>query len=353
MVSFAGYRMPLHYGEGILAETHHTRTQVSLFDVSHMGQLDVLGAGSEVALETLLPADLLGLCRNEQCYSVLTNQSGGVIDDLMVARGPGGLALIVNAVRKATDYAHLRAGLAGLADVLMREDLALLAVQGPRAREVLSRLNPRVATLSFLRQDIFTLAGSPCRVSCSGYTGEDGFEISVRGSDVETLVERLLAEPEVALAGLGARDALRLEAGLCLYGQDLTEGTTPVEAGIVFAIARARRARGERPGGFPGAARILAEIARGPARLRVGLLPEERAPLREGVRLFDETGESVGETCSGGFSPTLNRPIAMAYVRREWSITGTQLFGEVRGRRLPVQVGSLPFVPARVQRAQT
>ncbi len=351
MVSFAGYDMPLQYGGGILAETQHTRRAASLFDVSHMGQLDVLGADADLALERLLPADLVGLAARQQRYSVLTNTAGGVLDDLMVARGPQGLALIVNAARKDTDFTHLQRGLVGDAQVIMREDLALLALQGPQARVVLCRLNPRIADLFFLQQDIFTLAGLPCRVSCSGYTGEDGFEISVRGSDVQALAEALLAHPEVALAGLGARDALRLEAGLCLYGHDLTEHTTPVEAGVVFAIARSRRARGERPGGFPGAERILAEIAGGPARLRVGLLPEERAPLREGVRLFDETGRPVGDICSGSFSPSLNRPIAMAYVQREWSITGTQLFAEQRGRQVPARVCSLPFVPARVARS--
>ena len=351
MVSFAGYDMPLQYPGGILAETLHTRRAAALFDVSHMGQLDVLGDHADLALEQLLPADLLDLAPGQQRYTVLTNAQGGVLDDLMVARGPNGLALIVNAARKQADFMHLQQGLQGAADVVMRDDLALLALQGPLARAVLCCLNPRIATLLFLQQDIFTLAGLPCRVSCSGYTGEDGFEISVRSSDVAALAEALLAHEEVALAGLGARDALRLEAGLCLYGHDLTEHTTPVEAGVVFAVARSRRARGARAGGFPGAARILAEIASGPVRLRVGLQPEERAPLREGVRLFDETGRPVGEVCSGSFSPTLNRPIAMAYVQREWSITGTQLFAEQRGRQVPARVCSLPFVAAQVRRS--
>ncbi|MDE3010596.1 MAG: glycine cleavage system aminomethyltransferase GcvT [Pseudomonadota bacterium] len=352
MVPFAGYQMPVQYPGGILAESLHTRSQASLFDVSHMGQLDVVGEGCDEELETLLASDLISLQQGQQRYSVLTNARGGVLDDLMVARAPNGfeLHLVVNASRKHADLAHLRDGLAGRAEVRLRDDLALLALQGPAARAVLGRLNARVAELRFLQQDIFTLAGAPCRVSCSGYTGEDGFEISVRAADVPALAERLLAEPEVALAGLGARDALRLEAGMCLYGHDLTEDTSPVEAGVVFAVAPARRAKGARPGGFPGAERILGEIARGPERLRVGLLPEERTPLREGVRLFDESGESVGEICSGGFSPTLNRPIAMAYVRRAWGIKGARLFGEVRGRRLAASVVSLPFVPARVLR---
>jgi aminomethyltransferase len=353
MVSFAGYQMPVQYADGILAETQHARSQAALFDVSHMGQLDILGEGADEELETLLPADLISLQQGQQRYSVLTTATGGVIDDLMVARAPNGfeLHLVVNASRKATDFAHLRDGLAGRASVVLRDDLALLALQGPAAREVLARLNPRVTELRFLQQDIFTLAGSPCRVSCSGYTGEDGFEISVRGADVAGVAQRLLDEREVALAGLGARDALRLEAGMCLYGHDLSEDTSPVEAGVVFAIAPARRSQGARPGGFPGAERILAEITRGPDRLRVGLLPEERIPLREGVRLFDESGQGVGEICSGGFSPCLGRPIAMGYVRQPWTQRGTRLFGEVRGRRLPASVCPMPFVPARVLRA--
>lgn len=352
MVPFAGYQMPVQYAGGIIAETLHTRSQASLFDVSHMGQLDVLGEGCDEELETLLPADLISLQQGQQRYTVLTNMQGGVVDDLMIARAPNGfeLHLVVNASRKDVDLAHLRDGLAGRADVRLRDDLSLLALQGPAARAVLARLNPRITELRFLQQDIFTLAGAPCRVSCSGYTGEDGFEISVRAVEVMGLAERLLQEPEVALAGLGARDALRLEAGMCLYGHDLTEQTSPVEAGVVFAIAPSRRARGVRPGGFPGAERILGEISRGPDRLRIGLLPDERTPLREGVRLFDESGQPVGEICSGGFSPTLNRPIAMAYVRRAWGIKDTRLFGEVRGRRLPATVSSLPFVPARVLR---
>ena len=350
MVTFAGYQMPLQYAGGILAETLHTRRAAALFDVSHMGQLDVVGPDAEMSLERLLPADLVDLGPQQQRYSVLTNDQGGVVDDLMVARGPNGLALIVNAARKHVDFSVLQAGLHGDVDVVQRADLALLALQGPQARAVLGRLNPRIGALTFLQQDIFTLAGFPCRVSCSGYTGEDGFEISVRASDVGSLARALLDHPEVALAGLGARDALRLEAGLCLYGHDLDEQTTPVEAGVVFAIARSRRVKGTRPGGFPGAARILEQIARGPARLRVGLLPEERAPLREGVRLFDETGRPVGAICSGSFSPCLNRPIAMAYVQREWSINGTQLFADVRNRQVPARVASLPFVPAQVRR---
>ena len=353
MVSFADYQMPLQYPQGILAETLHTRRKASLFDVSHMGQLDIAGEGADEELETLLPADLIGLQQGQQRYTVLTNDHGGVIDDLMIARAPDGFALhlVVNAARKAVDYQHLSDGLAGRASVVMRDDLALIALQGPESRAVLARLNPRVAQLGFLQQDIFSLAGAPCRVSCSGYTGEDGFEISVRAAEVQALALRLLEEPEVALAGLGARDALRLEAGMCLYGHELSESTSPVEAGVIFAIARARRGGGARPGGFPGAERILAEITASTGTVRVGLQPEERAPLRDGVLLFDQAGESVGTICSGGFSPTLDRPIAMAYVRRPWSDAGTLVFGEVRGRRAPARVCALPFVPARVRRS--
>jgi aminomethyltransferase len=352
MVNFAGYEMPVQYPGGIIAETLHARSQAALFDVSHMGQLDILGEGADEELETLLPTDLIGLPQGQQRYSVLTNAEGGVIDDLMIARAPNGfeLHLVVNASRKAVDFAHLRDRLAGRASVVMRADLALLALQGPAARAVLTRLNPRVADLSFLEQDIFTLAGSPCRVSCSGYTGEDGFEISVRAGDLLPLTERLLAEPEVALAGLGARDALRLESGMCLYGHELNETISPVEAGIVFAIARERRATGVRPGGFPGAERVLGEIARGTRRVRVGLEVVDRAPLREGVALFDAAGVAVGAICSGGFSPTLKRAIAMAYVVPDAARLGAALFGETRGRRAPVTVCALPFVPPKVQR---
>lgn len=352
MIPFAGYSMPVQYPGGIIAEVLHTRRQASLFDVSHMGQLDVLGEGCDEELETLLPTDLISLQQGQQRYTVLTNDQGGVIDDLMIARAPNGfeLHLVVNASRKQVDLAHLQDGLAGRAVVRPREDLALLALQGPLARAVLARLNPRVAELRFLQQDIFTLAGAPCRVSCSGYTGEDGFEISVRAAEAAVLAACLLAEPEVALAGLGARDALRLEAGMCLYGHDLDEATTPVEAGVVFAIAPSRRAKGMRPGGFPGAERILEQIAQGCARQRVGLLPEQRVPMREGVVLFDPDGQPAGTVCSGGFSPTLDRPIAMAYVRRDCSAVGTRLSGEVRGQRLAATVAPLPFVPARVLR---
>jgi aminomethyltransferase len=336
MVSFAGYAMPIQYAGGIIAEHQWTRTSAGLFDVSHMGQL-TLPAAADTALETLLPGDIAGLAVDTLRYSLLLNDNGGIRDDLMVTRRAGDLYLVVNGATKAADLAHLRA--AGL-DVTYRDDLALLALQGPQAVTALDRLVPGVGALRFMRAGAFAWAGTDLWISRSGYTGEDGFEMSLPAGQAAAFAEALLAQPEVKPAGLGARDSLRLEAGLPLYGHDLTPETTPVEAGLAFAVSKRRRSAG----GFPGAARILAELAEGPARRRVGLAIDGRQPVREGAAVIVEN-EVAGLVTSGGFGPALGSPIAMAYVPAAASADGTRLQVEVRGRRLDATVVPMPFFP--------
>jgi aminomethyltransferase len=349
---FAGYDMPMHYAGGILSEHRHTRSAAGLFDVSHMGQIVLHGADRAAYLEGLVPVDVVGLPAGRQRYGFLTNARGGILDDLMVTNLGDRLFLVVNGACKAADVAHLRAALTGdlTGDVAgdcrleVLEDRALLALQGPAAADVLARLAPRVAAQGFMSVEEAELEGVACLVSRSGYTGEDGFEISLPAAGCEALARRLLAEDEVALVGLGARDSLRLEAGLCLYGADLDETTTPVEADLVWALSKARRAGGARPGGYPGAEVILAQLADGPPRLRVGLRPEGRAPVRGGAALVDEAGRTVGSVTSGGFGPTVGAPVAMGYVERALAGDGTGLSALVRGKPHAVQVTGLPFV---------
>ena len=335
MVSFAGHAMPIQY-DGIIAEHQWTRASAGLFDVSHMGQI-TLPLAADTALEALLPGDIIGLAAGALRYSLLTNDDGGIRDDLMVTRRADDLYLVVNGATKHADLAHLRT--AGL-DVTHRDDLALLALQGPQAVTVLDRLVPGVAALRFMRAAAFTWNDIDLWISRSGYTGEDGFEVSLAADHAAAFAEALLADPRVKPVGLGARDSLRLEAGLPLYGHDLTPETTPVEAGLAFAVAKRRRAEG----GFPGAAIILAQLAEGPARRRVGLAIEGRQPVREGAAVIVDDAVA-GLVTSGGFGPALGAPIAMAYVPAAASADGTRVAVEVRGRRLAATVVPMPFFP--------
>ena len=347
MVPFAGYEMPVLYRTGIIAEHLHTRAEAGLFDVSHMGQVALHGVDAS-ALETLVPGDIAGLAEGRMRYTLLLNDDGGITDDLMAIRFAGGLRLVVNAATKDGDIAHLRARLGASAGIELIEDRALLALQGPQAASVLARLAPGVETMPFLSCALVERPGMTLFVTRSGYTGEDGFEISVAADRAVEFAERLLAEPEVMPIGLGARDTLRLEAGLCLYGHDIDTATTPVAAGLAWTIAKRRRE--ER--GFPGAERILKELADGPPRRRVGIRPDGRAPAREGSAIVDSTGNLIGEVTSGGFGPSLNAPIAMGYVARPYSDPGTALAVVVRDVARAARVSPLPFVPTRYYRGQ-
>ena len=342
MVAFAGYDMPVQY-LGIMAEHRHTRQAAGLFDVSHMGQAQLHGANAVRALETLVPADIKELGVGRMRYTVLTDHKGGILDDLMVTVGADHLHIVVNASRKAADFAHIASHTEGGCRIEVLSNRALLALQGPAAVEVLARFAPPVRHLAFMSAETLTVSDIPCLVSRSGYTGEDGFEISVPADAAEALAETLLAEPEVKPIGLGARDTLRLEAGLCLYGSDIDTTTTPVEAGLAWTIGKRRRT----DGGFPGAARILAELATGPRRRRVGLLPEGKAPARAHTPITTSFGATVGEVTSGGFGPSLDRPIAMGYVDAAHAAPGTALQLVVRGKPLPATVTKLPFVTRR------
>ena len=359
MVGFAGYEMPLHYPAGILTEHLHTRARAGLFDVSHMGQIllrprsGVL-ADAALALERLVPADILGLPPGRQRYALFTNDRGGILDDLMVANAGDALALVVNAACKWADLAHLTIHLAADCDIEPMFDRGLIALQGPGAEAALSALAPGAAAMRFMDVASLDIAGSACLVSRSGYTGEDGYEISMPGAEAERVATALLAEPGVLPIGLGARDSLRLEAGLCLYGVDLDPMTTPVEASLDWSIGRSRRTGGAREGGFPGASVILAQLADGPARRRVGLLPEGRAPLRAGTRLFasdDFTAQPVGYVTSGAFGPSLSAPMSMAMVGPAFAPSGTTLVAELRGRAIAARVSPLPFVTAGFKRS--
>jgi aminomethyltransferase len=346
LVPFAGYEMPLQYAPGIVKEHKHVRAAAGLFDVSHMGQARLHGADFETAaaaLEALVPADLLGLKPGRMRYTQLLNDAGGMIDDLMVTRdseGPG-LVLVVNASRKEIDLAHISALLPAGVKLTPAPDRALLALQGPKAAAALSRVIPGVETLSFMASGVFQVNFGPVFVSRSGYTGEDGFEISVAASFAESLARRLLAEPEVLPIGLGARDTLRLEAGLCLYGQDMDEATSPVEAGLSFSIGKRRRVRG----GFPGAERVLHELAGEPRRVRVGLELEGRAAARTHMKVADAAGNGIGKVTSGAFTPTASASIAMAYVPPSHANPGTPIAVEIRGALVPARIVAMPFVP--------
>jgi aminomethyltransferase len=355
MVPFAGYAMPVQYPLGVLKEHQHTRAAAGLFDVSHMGQLQLIGDAAAAALETLVPVDVLGLEPYQQRYALFTNAQGGILDDLMVTRLPQGLFVVVNAACKVADTSHLRSALGDYCMIVELSEHALLALQGPAAVDVLKRLSPRVDFDSwlFMSAQTIEICGIECFVTRSGYTGEDGFEISVDNAAAEVLARTLLAEAEVKAIGLGARDSLRLEAGLCLYGHDIDVNSTPVEAGLGWAISKNRRAKGSRPGGFPGADRILGELQDGSARKRVGLIGLEKTPIREGVVLESESGEPIGRVTSGGFAPSLGGAIAMGYVPEPFSRLDTRLVARVRERAVPVRVSKMPFVPNHYYRGRT
>ncbi|MFK0086668.1 glycine cleavage system aminomethyltransferase GcvT [Pseudomonas sp. NPDC090755] len=352
MVPFAGYDMPVQYPLGVMKEHLHTREQAGLFDVSHMGQIRLSGANAAKALETLVPVDIIDLPVGMQRYAMFTNEQGGILDDLMVANlGNDELFLVVNAACKDQDLAHLRKHIGNECEIKpLFEERALLALQGPAAVTVLARLAPDVAKMTFMQFQPVKLLGVDCFVSRSGYTGEDGFEISVPADQAEALARRLLAEPEVAAIGLGARDSLRLEAGLCLYGHDMNAQTTPIEASLLWAISKVRRADGERAGGFPGAEQVFAQQGNGVARKRVGLLPLERTPVREEAEIVDEAGKAIGTVCSGGFGPTLGGPVAMGYLDSAHTALDTQVWAIVRGKRVAMKVSKMPFVAQRYYR---
>jgi aminomethyltransferase len=350
MVPFAGYSMPVNYRSGIIKEHLHTREHSGLFDVSHMGQIIVQGSEIATKLETVLPVDLVSLGDGYQKYALLLDARGGVTDDLMAINRGDHYMLVVNAACKHQDLAYLESSLGGQLEFTLWEDRALLALQGPASSMVLESAGQSLAAMKFMQVSEMNLFGCECIVSRSGYTGEDGFEISVSASQATSLAESLLSHPEVELIGLGARDSLRLEAGLCLYGQDMDTSSTPIEAGLKWAISPARRNSGARNGGFPGAARILDQLDNGADRKLVGLLPQGRAPMRTGTRLFDQDQNEAGIITSGGFSPSLGHPVSMGYVDAKLTAPGTSLQAEVRSKLLPVSVTKLPFVAHRYYR---
>jgi aminomethyltransferase len=350
MVPFAGYALPVQYPSGIIKEHNHTREQASLFDVSHMGQVHLHGADAAAALETLVPVDILGLEPGQQRYALFTNEQGGITDDLMVTNAGQHIVVIVNAACKDQDIAHMKEHLLGRCDVEVLEDRALLAIQGPQAGAVMRRLAPETDRMIFMAAGTIRVGGIECFAGRAGYTGEDGFEISVSAERAEDLARLLLEQPEVAAAGLGARDSLRLEAGLCLYGHDIDTSTTPVEGSLLWALSKIRRADGERPGGYPGDTAVFEQIANGVTRKRVGLLPVGRAPVREGAELVDAEGNVVGRVTSGCFGPTLGSPVAMGYVKFGLHKSGTELQAMVRGKPQPIRVAKTPFVEQRYYR---
>jgi aminomethyltransferase len=357
MVPFAGYDMPVQYPAGVLKEHLHTRQLCGLFDVSHMGQLALRANSGKVedaalALERLVPQDIVALGAGRQRYAQFTNEAGGILDDLMVADFGDHLFVVVNAACKEADEAHLRAHLSDSCQIDSLPDRALLALQGPAAEKVLAKLCAEAPAMRFMDAGPHKVAGLDCFVSRSGYTGEDGFEISVPADQAEKLATALLSDPDVLPIGLGARDSLRLEAGLCLYGHDIDTTTTPVEGVLEWSMQKSRRPGGARAGGYLGADKILGQLTGGALRRRVGLKPEGRAPVREGAPLFADQAstEQVGTVTSGGFGPSLNAPVAMGYVPTALASSGTQLFAEVRGQRLPLRVAATPFVPNTYKR---
>ena len=358
MVPFAGYDMPVQYAPGVLKEHLLTRTSCGLFDVSHMGQITLRAKSGPVedaalALERLVPVDILGLTPGRQRSALFTNSDGGIRDDLMVAHRGDHLFLVVNAACKDADEAHLRAGLSDVCEI-ERLDRALIALQGPKAEAALARLAPASAAMRFMDVRHLQILGADCVVSRSGYTGEDGFEISIPQDRANDIATALLADANVALIGLGARDSLRLEAGMCLYGSDLDTTTTPVEADLAWAMQSARRRGGARAGRFPGAEIILDQLANGTSRVRAGFLPEGRAPVRAGAAIFatKESGDAIGIVTSGGFGPSAGRPVAMGYVPPALAKAGTTVFADVRGKRLAMTVASLPFIVPNYKRGE-
>ncbi|MEM1351678.1 MAG: glycine cleavage system aminomethyltransferase GcvT [Pseudomonadota bacterium] len=355
VVPFAGYEMPVQYPLGVMKEHLHTRSAAGLFDVSHMGQVELTGPSWEavaLAFEALVPMDVLGLADGRQRYGFFTNDEGGIEDDLMFARRGDALFVVVNAACKANDLALMREGLPDAIAIRDYDDRALIAIQGPVAGSVIETLDPAAANMRFMDVATLSLSGHTVWASRSGYTGEDGFEISVAAEEAVSLATRLVEDADVAPIGLGARDSLRLEAGLCLYGQDIDAKTGPVAAGLTWAIQKVRRADGDRAGGFPGASRVFRDLENGPVLRRVGLRPAGRAPMRAGVPLFadEHSVAAIGQVTSGGFGPSVEAPVAVGYVPTELALSGTALWGEVRGKRHAVEVAEMPFVPARFKR---
>ncbi|MCH2395623.1 glycine cleavage system aminomethyltransferase GcvT [Oceanibaculum sp.] len=346
MVEFAGYEMPVQYPAGIMAEHLHTRDKAGLFDVSHMGQVKLSGEGADKALEMLVPGEIQALKPGRQRYTLFTNEQGGILDDLMVTRFNDHLFLVVNAACKTQDIEHMRAHLPSGVTLEVMFERALMALQGPAAKAVMARLGPAACELTFMGGARVEIGGIWCTVTRSGYTGEDGFEISVDEDKADKLARLLLDQPEVMPIGLGARDSLRLEAGLCLYGHDIDTGTTPIEADLAWAIGKRRREEG----GFPGADIILDQLKNGTARKRVGIRPEGRAPAREHTELTDAEGRRIGEITSGGFGPSVGGPVAMGYVETAFASEGTDINAMVRGKALPAKVASMPFTPHRYHR---
>ncbi|WP_370678662.1 glycine cleavage system aminomethyltransferase GcvT [Comamonas sp. GB3 AK4-5] len=352
MVPFAGYSMPVQYPAGLMAEHKHTREAAGLFDVSHMGQLRLVGPDAAAALEALMPVDVQGLGLHKQRYGLLLNEAGGILDDLMFVNRGEDLFLIVNGACKQADIAHIQQHIGQRCQVIPMPEQALLALQGPQAAAVLRRVAPAALELVFMTGKAVEIAGIPCYITRSGYTGEDGFEISVPGQQAESLARLLLAQPEVAPIGLGARNSLRLEAGLCLYGNDMDTATTPVEAALTWAIQKVRRSGGARAGGFLGADAVLGQLDHPSTltRRRVGLIATERVPVREPAVLENLDGQQVGIITSGLLSPTLNQPIALGYVQPDYADADTELFAMVRGKPVPMKVAATPFVPTRYHR---
>ena len=349
MVPFAGYDMPVQYKSGLIKEHQHTREQAGLFDVSHMGQVRLKGANAAAAMETLVPVDVIDLAEGCQRYAMFTNDEGGILDDLMITNAGDHLFVIVNAACKEQDIELMRAGLGNDVELEVL-DRALLALQGPAAAKVLARFAPDCTKMVFMNAATLIIDGAECFASRSGYSGEDGYEISIPNDAADRIARLLLAEPEVEAIGLGARDSLRLEVGLCLYGHDLDSNTTPIESSLLWAISKVRRAEGERAGGYPGAEIIERHRAEGVSRKRVGLLAKGRAPIREDAELVDGEGRVIGIVTSGSFGPTIGVPVAMGYVETAFSPVDTEVFAIVRGKPLPMTVAKLPFVPQRYYR---
>ncbi len=344
MVPFAGYNMPVQYPLGVLKEHLHTRSKAGLFDVSHMGQAIVTGEDAADALERIIPIDIKGLKTGEQRYGFFTNVKGGIEDDLMVSRWPDGIMIVVNAACKEVDFPYLQSNMQGDAQIEILDDLALIALQGPAAKDVMARLGHDLGDMAFMQCRELIIEGISCRVSRSGYTGEDGFEISVHNDQADALARLLQADQDCEWIGLGARDSLRLEGGMCLYGHDINSDTTPIEAAIGWAISPSRRKGGENEGGFVGSEIILPQIPANISRKRVGLKPGGRAPIREGTAILDQHQNQIGSVTSGGFSPSLSQPIAMGYVNIENAKLGTIVFANVRGKLLELKVSKSVFV---------
>ena len=355
LTEFAGYEMPVQYSLGILGEHQHTRTKAGLFDVSHMGQIILRGSSYQetaLAFERAIPMDVLGLKVGRQRYGFLTTDGGGILDDLMFSNREDHIFVVLNAACKDSDIVHLRTLLEPEISIEVIENRALIALQGPASETVLSEFNSQISAMKFMDIETLSIAGAECWISRSGYTGEDGFEISIPSSAAEAITRSILSKQEVEFVGLGARDSLRLEAGLCLYGHDIDEETTPVEASLTWAIQKARRTNGERANGFLGDKIITQQLDMGTYRKRVGFLPQTRAPMREGVEIYEteSSKEVIGKITSGGYGPTVGYPVAMGYINSEYVDSNDNLFGELRGKRVPVKIAKLPFVPLNFKR---